>query len=162
MLVRGCEVLPGVDVDDRDADLRVFEDPVVRDGVDRGFELGDARVGSGARRGLGRRVTRDEERRDDAELKKPAHRLPVTMSLAVVLLCAACAACNEASPRERPIEMLVQNDAETLDPRYVTDAVGIRTSRLIHAGLTRLDSTTLAPTPYAAKSWAWIDPQTLR
>ena len=74
-----------------------------------------------------------------------------------------CAACRDVTTGDaRPIEMLVQNDAETLDPRYVTDAVGIRTSRLIHAGLTRLDPSTLAPVPYAAKSWAWTDATTLR
>jgi peptide/nickel transport system substrate-binding protein len=57
--------------------------------------------------------------------------------------------------------MLVASDPETLDPRYVTDAVGLRTTRLIHAGLVRLDPDTLAPRPYLAKGWRWIDPQTL-
>jgi len=57
--------------------------------------------------------------------------------------------------------MLVANDAETLDPRYVTDSVGLRATRLVHAGLVRLDPDTLAPTPYLARSWRWIDPLTL-
>jgi peptide/nickel transport system substrate-binding protein len=67
----------------------------------------------------------------------------------------------DASARARPIEMLVASDPETLDPRYVTDAVGLRATRLLHAGLIRLDDSTLAPLPYAARSWRWIDPLTL-
>jgi peptide/nickel transport system substrate-binding protein len=57
--------------------------------------------------------------------------------------------------------MLVENDAETLDPRYATDSVGLRATRLVHAGLVRLDESTLEPRPYAASSWRWIDPLTL-
>jgi peptide/nickel transport system substrate-binding protein len=68
------------------------------------------------------------------------------------------------SPRsgDRPIEMLVPNDAETLDPRYATDAVALRTTRLLHAGLVKLDATTLVPEPYLAKSWTWENDLTLR
>ncbi len=62
---------------------------------------------------------------------------------------------------ERPLEMLVANDAETLDPRYATDAVAMRVTRLVHAGLVRLDPDTLEPRPYAAKSLRWRDPLTL-
>ena len=62
---------------------------------------------------------------------------------------------------DRPIEMLVANDAETLDPRYATDPVGLRATRLVHAGLVRLDPDTLAPRPYLAKCWRWLDPLTL-
>jgi peptide/nickel transport system substrate-binding protein len=57
--------------------------------------------------------------------------------------------------------MLVENDPETLDPRYATDSVGMRATRLVHAGLVRLDEDTLAPRPYAAQSWRWLDPLTL-
>jgi len=57
--------------------------------------------------------------------------------------------------------MLVANDPETLDPRYAVDAVGLRTTRLVHAGLVRLDPDTLAPVPYVARSWHWADPLTL-
>ncbi len=62
---------------------------------------------------------------------------------------------------DRPIEVLVANDPETLDPRYVTDAVGLRTTRLVHAGLVRLDPDTLAPLPYLARGWRWSDALTL-
>jgi len=58
--------------------------------------------------------------------------------------------------------VLVANDPETLDPRYVTDAVGLRLTRLVHAGLVRLDPDTLAPEPYLAASWRWLDAQSLR
>jgi peptide/nickel transport system substrate-binding protein len=57
--------------------------------------------------------------------------------------------------------MLVASDPETLDPRYVSDSVGMRVTRLIHAGLVRLDPDTMAPEPYVAKSWRWRDPRTL-
>jgi peptide/nickel transport system substrate-binding protein len=57
--------------------------------------------------------------------------------------------------------MLVANDADTLDPRYVTDSVGMRATRLVHAGLVRLDPDTLAPEPYLARAWRWLDPLTL-
>jgi peptide/nickel transport system substrate-binding protein len=55
----------------------------------------------------------------------------------------------------------VANDAETLDPRYVADSVGMRATRLVHAGLVRLDPDTLEPRPYLARSWRWTDPMTL-
>jgi peptide/nickel transport system substrate-binding protein len=58
--------------------------------------------------------------------------------------------------------MLVPTDAETLDPRHATDAVALRATRLLHAGLVRLDPDTLEPQPYLARSWTWIDPLTLR
>ena len=59
------------------------------------------------------------------------------------------------------MEVLVSSDPDTLDPRYVTDAVGMRVTRLVHAGLVRLDPDTLAPVPYAARGWRWIDERTL-
>lgn len=73
---------------------------------------------------------------------------------------AACGRDAKARP-DRPIEVLVANDAETLDPRYATDAIAMRTTRLVHAGLTRLDPVHLAPKPYLARSWHWADARTL-
>jgi peptide/nickel transport system substrate-binding protein len=80
------------------------------------------------------------------------------------MLFVSAAGCGGRAPSggDRPIEMLVSNDAETLDPRYVGDAVGMRVTRLVHAGLVRLDPTSLRPIPYAAKGWSWTDPTTLR
>jgi peptide/nickel transport system substrate-binding protein len=37
----------------------------------------------------------------------------------------------------------------------------MRVSRLIHAGLVRLDPDTLAPVPYLARAWTWKDDRTL-
>jgi len=68
---------------------------------------------------------------------------------------------RQAGASDEPLEVLVASDPETLDPRYVTDAVGMRTTRLVHAGLVRLDPDTLAPLPYLARGWRWIDPSTL-
>jgi peptide/nickel transport system substrate-binding protein len=76
------------------------------------------------------------------------------------------AGCSRDKPRasstERPLEMLVVTDAETLDPRHATDAIALRATRLIHAGLVRLDPDSLEPRPYLARSWAWMDSLTLR
>jgi len=58
--------------------------------------------------------------------------------------------------------MLVPTDAETLDPRHATDAVALRATRLLHAGLARLDPDTLEPKPYLAKQWTWLDARTVR
>jgi peptide/nickel transport system substrate-binding protein len=78
--------------------------------------------------------------------------------------CISCTGCMASGHDEasRPIEVIVASDPETLDPRYATDAVGLRATRLVHAGLTRMDPDTLEPIPYAARSWRWLDAQTLR
>ncbi len=78
-------------------------------------------------------------------------------------LSVAALSCNRVrtTEHERTLEMIVPNDPETLDPRYATDAVGLRTTRLVHAGLVRLDPDTLEPRPYLARGWRWLDGQTL-
>ncbi len=83
--------------------------------------------------------------------------------LAVFAFAVGSAACgaHRAPDAARPIEMLVANDPETLDPRYATDAVGLRATRLVHAGLVRLDPETLEPRPYVATGWRWRDALTL-
>jgi peptide/nickel transport system substrate-binding protein len=68
---------------------------------------------------------------------------------------------NDASRGIPALEMMVANDPETLDPRYATDAVGLRATRLVHAGLVRLDPDELKPRPYVARGWRWLDPLTL-
>jgi peptide/nickel transport system substrate-binding protein len=80
---------------------------------------------------------------------------------AILLAVATGCGRHAGDAADRPIEMLVANDAETLDPRYVTDSVGMRATRLVHAGLVRLDPDTLAPRPYLARGWRWLDPLTL-
>ena len=61
----------------------------------------------------------------------------------------------------RAIEVLVSTPPQTLDPRFVTDAVGMRITRLVHAGLVHLDAATLAPLPSAAKELHFTDDRTL-
>jgi peptide/nickel transport system substrate-binding protein len=56
----------------------------------------------------------------------------------------------------------VPSDAETLDPRYATDATAVRVTRLVHAGLIRTDADTLDPRPFLAREWRWLDDRTLR
>jgi peptide/nickel transport system substrate-binding protein len=58
--------------------------------------------------------------------------------------------------------MLVTTEIETLDPRYATDAMSLRATRLVHAGLVKCDPNTLAPRPYLAESWEWTGPLELR
>jgi peptide/nickel transport system substrate-binding protein len=70
-------------------------------------------------------------------------------------------ACSKEDIRERPLEVLVSAEAETLDPRLSTDTTSVRTTRLLHAGLMRLDPDTLHAIPYAATSYAWRDEKTL-
>src|SRR5207247_2657619 len=71
------------------------------------------------------------------------------------------AACRDVPAADRPLEIVVGQDPETLDPRHTTDAIGLRISRLVHAGLTRLDSDTLEVRPYLATGWTWEDARTL-
>ncbi len=83
--------------------------------------------------------------------------------LGALALCASLAAgcARHEADASRPLELLVGTDAETLDPRYTTDPVGMRVTRLVYAGLVRLDADTLEPRPYAADSWRWRDDLTL-
>jgi peptide/nickel transport system substrate-binding protein len=83
---------------------------------------------------------------------------PLLVCLVLTLGCTR----QPARDGDRPFEILVAADAETLDPRYVSDSVGMRVTRLIHAGLVRLDPDTLSPVPYVARRWEWMDALTLR
>lgn len=88
-------------------------------------------------------------------------RAAATLVLAATVAGLASGCSSSGRGGERAIEMLVANDAETLDPRYATDSVALRTTRLLHAGLVRLDPRTLEPEPYLARSWQWRDDLTL-
>lgn len=68
---------------------------------------------------------------------------------------------GRARSGERPLEVLVAQDAESLDPRFTMDTVGLRVTRLVHAGLFRQDESDLHPVPYAAKSFTFEGPQEL-
>jgi peptide/nickel transport system substrate-binding protein len=77
------------------------------------------------------------------------------------LLTLSVPACRERRAPDAPLEVLVTSEPETLDPRVSTDPVSMRVTRLVHAGLTRLDPNTLLPIPYAAQSWTWRSPRVL-
>jgi peptide/nickel transport system substrate-binding protein len=53
---------------------------------------------------------------------------------------------------DAPLEMVVQSDAATIDPRYASDVYGLRISRLVHATLVAPHEETLAPEPWLASS----------
>jgi peptide/nickel transport system substrate-binding protein len=78
----------------------------------------------------------------------------------------ACAtvACSSRSQSnaERPIEVVVPTEAQTLDPRFATRSLDVKITRLVHAGLFGLDPTTLEPVPLAAEGAEWEDARTLR
>ena len=88
--------------------------------------------------------------------------LHFTTLLVPLAFSAGCNHPRQATPGDRPLEIVVPVDAETLDPRFAVDAVGLRATRLIHAGLVRLDPKTLLPVPYLARGWQWVDDRTLR
>jgi peptide/nickel transport system substrate-binding protein len=89
--------------------------------------------------------------------------------LGVAAACAAlelvalggCARTREAPGAARPLEVLVPTPIETLDPRDCFDVVSMRASRLVHAGLTRVDPRTLEPVALAARAWHWESPTSL-
>jgi peptide/nickel transport system substrate-binding protein len=56
---------------------------------------------------------------------------------------------------------VIATEPETLDPRFVVDAASMRVTRLVHAGLFRLDPDTLEPVDYVAASHRFEDPLTL-
>ncbi|HEY1955174.1 MAG TPA: ABC transporter substrate-binding protein [Polyangiaceae bacterium] len=70
-------------------------------------------------------------------------------------------ACTPRRPAGDRLEVVVAQEAETIDPRFVIDAVGMRVSRLVHAGLFRLDPDSLEPVPYLAASYRFEDSRTL-
>jgi peptide/nickel transport system substrate-binding protein len=73
-------------------------------------------------------------------------------------LLALAVACTPHGRRsDDAIEVVVSQDADTIDPRFVVDAIGMRVSRLVHAGLFRLDPDTLEPIPYLAEAYRFSE-----
>lgn len=70
-------------------------------------------------------------------------------------LLTALTSCRHERAEGRALELVVSEPPATLDPRYSTDAVGVRVTRLAHAGLVRLDRDTMEPLPYVAESITW-------
>ena len=116
---------------------------------------------SGAKRSAAASAaTRTEAARGEATFLRTtwrAMRQGRTFAVALVAL-----SCSRGEGRRDAIEVLVPAAPQTLDPRYAIDAVGMRVTRLVHAGLVRLDAESLAPVPYAAASWTWDDETHLR
>ncbi len=84
------------------------------------------------------------------------------MQVLAGFLAVSAAGCGgRARTGERPLEVLVAQDAESLDPRFTMDTVGLRVTRLMHAGLFRLDEGDLHPVPYAAKGVLFQSPEEL-
>jgi len=83
-----------------------------------------------------------------------------TKKLALAVLLVACSPAPSSS--SRPFEFIVPSAIETMDPRDAVDAYSHRATRLLHAGLTRLDPETVEPKPDVAKSWHWEISRTLR
>jgi peptide/nickel transport system substrate-binding protein len=98
----------------------------------------------------------------------PRVRALARRAAATTLLCGACGRSAPSTSPERMqrlperLEVLIATEIDSIDPRISTDAVALRVSRLVHAGLFRLDPETLQPIPYVAKTFAWQDSHTLR
>jgi peptide/nickel transport system substrate-binding protein len=80
---------------------------------------------------------------------------------ALTSFCCACSTRTDARA-ERPIEVVVPTEAQTLDPRFATRSLDVKITRLVHAGLFGLDPATLEPVPLAAEHAEWTDARTLR
>ncbi len=76
-----------------------------------------------------------------------------------LLTCAACA--RRAEVHRHEIEMVVPTEIVELDPRYATQALDVKVSRLVHAGLVDLDPETLLPRPRLAQSLELRDDNTV-
>jgi peptide/nickel transport system substrate-binding protein len=63
-------------------------------------------------------------------------------------------ACRRPTSRRPvdPLELVIPNEPNTLDPRFVSDVYGLRVSRLVHAALVAAHPDTGAPTPWLAES----------
>jgi peptide/nickel transport system substrate-binding protein len=91
----------------------------------------------------------------------PPRALGLTGRPGLAALLSLAAGCHQPPPPDA-LEIAVAAGPSTLDPRFATDATGVRISRLIHAGLVRLDASTLAPIPYAAETLTQEDSTHLR
>ncbi|MET0387410.1 MAG: ABC transporter substrate-binding protein [Polyangiales bacterium] len=72
----------------------------------------------------------------------------------MLVLAAYLSACHERSAAQRwddTLTMLLPRDAQQIDPRFVSDAYGLKLSRLLFASLMRIDPHTLEPVPDLAE-----------
>jgi peptide/nickel transport system substrate-binding protein len=90
-----------------------------------------------------------------------AYNTLAVSGLALLLACTDAKVRNASAPAivdAQPIEVLVPSEIDTFDPRITSDAYAVRLSRLVHAGLMRLDPVTLEPKPDVALSYTWESP----
>src|SRR4029077_3006086 len=83
--------------------------------------------------------------------------------LAFIACSAAFVGCtpHRRDPHDPALEGVIATEPETLDPRFVVDAASMRVTRLVHAGLFRLDPDTEGPLDFVAASHRFEDPLTL-
>ncbi len=84
--------------------------------------------------------------------------------LSLGLLCPCWNGCDEGVDPlvgDAPV-LLLEREVQTLDPRFVTDPVSLRITRLLHAGLMRVDPGRLDVVPDLAENWRWEGPRNLR
>jgi peptide/nickel transport system substrate-binding protein len=80
----------------------------------------------------------------------------------LLLFLAVLASCRAAPPPHGTIRVLVANEPETLDPRFCTDPLCVKVTRLLYASLVGIDGETLRPFPDAAESITREGPQAYR
>lgn len=76
--------------------------------------------------------------------------------LAAALLAAACNH-DAVLPGRAPerLVMLLDEPPKTLDPRFATDAISMRLSKLVFAALVTVDNPAITPRPELAESWVF-------
>lgn len=77
-------------------------------------------------------------------------RLRMRAAVLALVLC-ACTARGRSDAAPDTLTMLLPRDIKQLDPRYVSDAYGLKLTRLIFGSLTRIDPQTLETVPDLAR-----------
>src|ERR1700712_3018945 len=83
---------------------------------------------------------------------KPLVRLMPWLLAVLQLVCGVSCARQGKTDLPHVLTMLLPRDVQQLDPRYVSDAYGLKVSRLLFASLMRIDPETLETVPDLAQS----------
>jgi peptide/nickel transport system substrate-binding protein len=95
-------------------------------------------------------------------LRRFARAVPkLLVAVALAVLAAACAS-PESVRKDDALVVLLPRAPESLDPRHVFDAYGLRLSRLVFASLVTIDPATLAPIPDLAERVEFLSPTEVR
>lgn len=78
------------------------------------------------------------------------------------LLAAGCGDVHGARPGDDALVVLLPRDAQELDPRFTTDAYGLKVSRLLFASLVTIDPHTLEPVNDLARDVELLSPASYR